>query len=136
MRYIYVYLKENGEIISRLEYSEYAYKSLLELAKDESVNQNYIVSDEDFDFKSINSKYCIKDGKFTEKTEKEKEDYRKYGRTLSDEERARREEEEKRQLEIEKEREFQSRVKPTRDEILKAEVKLEMIEMLGLEKGV
>lgn len=136
MRYIYVYLKENGEIISRLEYSEYAYKSLLELAKDESVNQNYIVSDEDFDFKSINSKYCIKDRKFTEKTEKEKEDYRKYGRTLSDEERARREEEEKRQLEIQKEKEFQSRVKPTRDEILKAEVKLEMIEMLGLEKGV
>lgn len=136
MRYIYVYLKENGEIISRLEYSEYAYKSLLELAKDESVNQNYIVSNEDFDFKSINSKYCIKDRKFTEKTEKEKEDYRKYGRTLSDEERARREEEEKRQLEIQKEKEFQSRVKPTRDEILKAEVKLEMIEMLGLEKGV
>ncbi|MDD7731599.1 MAG: hypothetical protein PT942_04935 [Eubacteriales bacterium] len=136
MRYIYVYLKENGEIISRLEYSEYAYKSLLELAKDDSINQNYIVSDEDFDFKSINSMYRIKDGKFTEKTEKEKEDYRKYGRTLSDEERARREEEEKRQLEIQKEREFQSRVKPTRDEILKAEVKLEMIEMLGLEKGV
>lgn len=136
MRYIYVYLKENGEIISRLEYSEYAYKSLLELAKDESINQNYVVSDEDFDFKSINSKYCIKDGKFVEKTEKEKEDYRKYGRTLSDEERARREEEEKRQLEIQKEKEFQSRVKPTRDEILKAEVKLEMIEMLGLEKGV
>jgi hypothetical protein len=136
MRYIYVYLKENGEIISRLEYSEYAYKSLLELAKDDSINQNYVVSDEDFDFKSINSKYCIKDGKFAEKTEKEKEDYRKYGRTLSDEERARREEEEKRQLEIQKEKEFQSRVKPTRDEILKAEVKLEMIEMLGLEKGV
>lgn len=136
MRYIYVYLKENGEIISRLEYSEYAYKSLVELAKDESVNQNYVVSDEDFDFKSINSMYCIKDGKFTEKTEKEKEDYRKYGRTLSDEERTRREKEEKRQLEIQKEKEFQSRVKPTRDEILKAEVKLEMIEMLGLEKGV
>ena len=136
MRYIYVYLKENGEIISRLEYSEYAYKSLLELAKDDSINQNYVVSDEDFDFKSINSMYRIKDGKFTEKTEKEKEDYRKYGRTLSDEERARREEEEKRRLEIQKEKEFQSRVKPTRDEILKAEVKLEMIEMLGLEKGV
>lgn len=121
---IYVYVKEDGYISQKINGRIEEYAPFIEQDK----YFGCIESDLDICNKDILS-YKVENGDIVKRDNQELDDIKKYGFPLSNEAREKIKNEEK-------EREFQSRVKPTRDEILKAEVKLEMIEMLGLEKGV
>ncbi len=121
---IYIYDKSNGYIINAVDSAELTIEDFERLHQ--SLKLNYgVIEDEKF-YSSIDSR--IVDGKFVVYEGEDKEDWRRFKRIRTAEER------QKEKDEI-KELEIQKKLVPTRDEILKAEVKLEIIEAFS-ESGV
>lgn len=121
---IYIYDKSNGYIINAVDSAELTVEDFERLHQ--SLKLNYgVIEDEKF-YSSIDSR--VVDGKFVVYEGEDKEDWRRFKRIRTAEER------QKEKDEI-KELEIQKKLVPTRDEILKAEVKLEIIEAFS-ESGV
>lgn len=121
---IYIYDKSNGYIINAVDSAELTIEDFERLHQ--SLKLNYgVIEDEKF-YSSIDSR--VVDGKFVVYEGEDKEDWRRFKRIRTAEER------QKEKDEI-KELEIQKKLVPTRDEILKAEVKLEIIEAFS-ESGV